>query len=935
MRFGTSLIASLLLFIVGASTARAQTKFWDVDTISQAGAGGATPSGTWNGTNLTWNANATGTGIPAAWPGSNVAAFAAGSDATGAYTVTVSGSQNLTGLTVEEGAISQSGGTLNFGTTPNAPISINTGSSWSQDSTSVIAGTGGIDKTKPGTLLLRGTNTFSKSGTGSQAFLTITSGVVDFTKDANLGAVPTASDNGAALTLNGGTLRYSNAGHSEELAAKRGVNIGSNGGIIEVAGDGLFLPDTAPAAAALTGSGTLTKTGTGRLQLQTVQTTFTGRYVVKEGKLQYLSEGVFGAVPASVQSDYFTLDGGGLSSYAITSSSINPNRGITLGAGGGYIEMLGLGPFTYNGIISGSLGGGVRFKNEDPSGNNNGVVDLGGVNTYDGATIIDGFVTLNTHVLANGGTNSSIGKSSNSASNLVLNGGLLSFVATSSSTDRNFTLTELGGSIGANGNASLSFTSNAVIGLSGIGPRTLSLGGGFRGSTGVSTMSLAIVDQGANPTTLFSGGGAIWVLTNTGNSYTGHTVVDKAARLRLGAAGVIPDASVVEITGDSCTFDLNGFDETVRSISGSTVGTIALGAKTLTIANPNGEIATANITGVGGKIIKNGAGPLTLSGFSNTYSGGLTLNAGKLGIGSNAALGTGTLVVNNSVTLSASSATARLVGNAVTLNGDLTLDDSFAVSPGAITWAASSTNKWTITGGNRTIAVNRAAAGYQVMIDQTIAQDVAGRGLTKAGNGTLVLNGANTYSGDTRMQGGTLSVNIAYLANAADVYLASGSIFNLSFSGADIIDSLFINGVSQAAGTWGSLTSTASHKSSLITGSGLLQVSTYVATQGDFNNDGKVDTGDYITWRKNNGTSNALANDNGLGTPIGQSHYNLWRAVYGSLPGSGSGSAFEDAQSVPEPGGLALVCLGLLIAVVGDRAKSQAKGGASAVGLAL
>jgi len=40
--------------------------------------------------------------------------------------------------------------------------------------------------------------------------------------------------------------------------------------------------------------------------------------------------------------------------------------------------------------------------------------------------------------------------------------------------------------------------------------------------------------------------------------------------------------------------------------------------------------------------------------------------------------------------------------------------------------------------------------------------------------------------------------------------------------------------------------------------------------------------GDYVTWRKNNGTNKALANDNGLGTPIGQSHYDLWRANFGN-----------------------------------------------------
>ena len=41
---------------------------------------------------------------------------------------------------------------------------------------------------------------------------------------------------------------------------------------------------------------------------------------------------------------------------ANTSSSLNTNRGITLGANGGFLEMLGIGPFTYNGVIPDHLG---------------------------------------------------------------------------------------------------------------------------------------------------------------------------------------------------------------------------------------------------------------------------------------------------------------------------------------------------------------------------------------------------------------------------------------------------------------------------------------------------------------------------------------------------------------------------------------------------
>ncbi len=76
---------------------------------------------------------------------------------------------------------------------------------------------------------------------------------------------------------------------------------------------------------------------------------------------------------------------------------------------------------------------------------------------------------------------------------------------------------------------------------------------------------------------------------------------------------------------------------------------------------------------------------------------------------------------------------------------------------------------------------------------------------------------------------------------------------------------------------------------------------------GDFDNNGKVDAGDYDTWRKNNSTNHALANDNGLGTPIGIAHYNLWRANFGKPSGAGLDLG---ASSVPEPGSLWALVVG-------------------------
>ena len=122
--------------------------------------------------------------------------------------------------------------------------------------------------------------------------------------------------------------------------------------------------------------------------------------------------------------------------------------------------------------------------------------------------------------------------------------------------------------------------------------------------------------------------------------------------------------------------------------------------------------------------------------------------------------------------------------------------------------------------------------------------------ITKTGLGTLKLTAANTYTGDTAVQAGTLSITnpSLSLADAADILLTTGAVFNLNFSGTDTIRSLFFDGISQPVGTWGSLASAATNKSNFFTGTGVLDITTFVSPilSGDYNNDGKVDAADYV-----------------------------------------------------------------------------------------
>lgn len=917
MRSRLSLTTWTLLFtFVVIAPADADTVYWDIDTLNTAGAGGGTtPSGVWNASAARWNINANGTGLPASWTPGDTAIFAAGTNATGSYTVSVSGTQSLSGLTVEEGLVTQNGGTLDFGSSP-ASIYINPGAGWGETTSGVLTGTGGIFKNGTGLLSLRGANTFSRTGTGSQPFLTINAGIVDFITDANLGAVPTATDNGAALTLNGGTLRYSGMA-SFALATRRGMHIGDNGGTIEVMNEAILgLAPNANPAAALTGNGTLTKIGMGRFLLQTAQTTFTGKYVVKTGSLTFANQNRLGAVPATAQADYFTLDGGGLFSDNPAGVMLDAKRGITIGPNGGYLAFQGAGLLPYAGIISGTQGGGLRLSTNDGIGApGDGMIALDAANTYNGPTQIDIGTTVAVGILANGGVNSSIGSSSSAATNLIINGGKLSYLGSGGSTDRNFTLTSAGGYIDASSfdNAPINYTSTAPVTMTGNAPHLFILSGT---STGNNSFSPAINDLAAFPTTLNKADTGTWVLKNTANSYTGNTILANG-RLKLGASGVIPDASLVQFFAQS-VFDLNGYNETVRSISG-TSGTLALGAKSLTLNNPAGESFSAAITGSGGRIVKNGAGKFTLRPTSS-YDGGVTVNVGSLGVGTNNALGTGYLAANNDTTIGSVVTTPLAFTNAVVVNGNLTFDDyTFISNPGSITWNTSGSNQWTLYGGHRMISVSSVPGTYGVTINQMIGEDVLGRGLTKGGNGTLTLTANNTYTGNTTIQDGTLSLSKASLADASTVIMATGAMLNLNFAAdtPDIVNAFFIDGVLQTNGTWGAIGSAAAHQTALITGTGMLNVVPLVppistpVTPGDFNNDGKVDSGDYVTWRKKLGTSSALPNDNGLGTPIGQAHYTLWRSRFGNIaPGTGfNGGAIA---AIPEPTALFIFAIGMI-----------------------
>ncbi len=239
--------------------------------------------------------------------------------------------------------------------------------------------------------------------------------------------------------------------------------------------------------------------------------------------------------------------------------------------------------------------------------------------------------------------------------------------------------------------------------------------------------------------------------------------------------------------------------------------------------NNNNLTISGNVSGPGGWSV-NGAANLTnsalLSGI-NTYTGPTTVNNGTLRAGrASVANVSGAFGLNSAVTM-ANSATARIDLNSFdTQIGSLT--GGGPLGGNVINSHASITATLTV-GGN-----NTSPAAYAGLVSGSRLA------LCKIGSGTLTLSGANTYTGDTVVQNGTLSLNPTvpggYLADTADVKLYTGGILDLSTGTTDTIRSLYIDGVGQVTGEWGSAASGAANQSALFTGTGKLNVGTLGST---------------------------------------------------------------------------------------------------------
>lgn len=467
---------------------------------------------------------------------------------------------------------------------------------------------------------------------------------------------------------------------------------------------------------AISGAGTLRKTGAGHIHLFT-NNSYSGGTYIEEGWVGILADGSLGTGKVTLAGGVF--EGGFEASPTNFTVTVDSNRVVEMLKGvTSTIVAQDNTTLIYNGSIaevgtnSGPANLVVGLATVD------GTVALGGTNSYTGFTRIQNGATLEVAHLADGGTASGIGSSSSAATNLVLLGSsTLRYTGAAVSTDRLFTLGNLGGTIDSSGTGMLDFTNTGEIGYNAqTGVRTLTLAGSTGGSLAV------LIGENVGTTSLLKTGDGMWTLSNS-NTYSGGTTI-AAGTLRIGADANLGTGSLIFSTGSTGKLLVTNSISMTRAVTltgNGEIDTVADITTTLT-----GDIAGAGV------LAKSGAGTLILSNtVANTWSGGMIINDGRVKMLTAQAVGTGN-ITNNGV---------------------------FEIAVPTAVAAGSTSNIYNTISGTGSV-VRSGVAGQGISLAGT--NDNTYTGLTVVNSGTLRLEktgGAKAFGGDAEVNGGALIIS--------------------------------------------------------------------------------------------------------------------------------------------------------------------------------
>ena len=418
------------------------------------------------------------------------------------------------------------------------------------------------------------------------------------------------------------------------------------------------------------------------------------------------------------------------------------------GGGGAGVAMVGSGITLQNsagGIVSGGMGGATTRAAYGANGGSGVWVNGNGDSIVNAGRIVGGNG-------GNGGVSGSAnlggaGINANNSTTTIINTGSIaggdgansgaSTGGAGINASSNISVTNSGNINGGTGSGSGAGGAGIVSGSGSLLTNTAgsTINGGNAGGTGSGGIGVnAVASTITNSGGIFGGNGSGAGVGGAGINGSNLTVVN-SDEISGGLSGNgSTRAYATHFTGGVNTLTLQGMGWTL-------LGNIEIDNGSATFNQQTDQMLSSVIAG-NGSIIQNGTGTLTLTG-ANTYSGDTMISAGILQVSAD----------NN---LGAASGSLSFDG------GTLATTTSFATAR----------NTALNTGGG---TIDVAPATTFTM--NGIISDGDGPGaLTKTDAGTLVLTGANTYTGGTTVSGGILQVSADNNLGAA----ASGS---LSFDG--------------------------------------------------------------------------------------------------------------------------------------------------------
>lgn len=604
-----------------------------------------------------------------------------------------------------------------------------------------FAGTGGFSAHggARSVLLNQGADlTWGEEGflSGTQGLLfgsTVATATVDFQNSLVLGSSGSGMRNLLATGL-GGQL----SGNLSDGSGMWGINK-YNGGLLIFAGNNNYKGDTMIYGGALrmASEGALPQSSNVGLSGGVLELGFSDLQIALgagPGQLRFLADGGFSAVGIERR---VSLNGGAeltwgqgnflregnrfLLSSAYADATVIFENSLNLGTTGSASRVINVanGSAPVDAHLSGNITqGGGNFGLTKAGA---GTLELSGVNSYSGPTLIQGGALRiksstalpSSEIVLDGGvlelaygndftsavTFSGSGGFSAAGGDrrVILNGGNLltwgsgTFIASGK--------TLILSSTGAD--STLTFENSISLGVSGSGSRTIQVDDG---SAEVDALLSGNITQTGGAFGITKTGNGTLELTGT-NTYTGNTTIHAGA-LRLGSTGAIPSNSMLVLNG----------------------GVIELGA-----GNFSGTIGTNVSFGSRGGFSAAGADRQ------------VTLNGGA------------------AIVWSSSSA----------ISSSTTLLLSSPGSDATITFA----NPLILSGGpeTRIVEVADGSTAVDARISGIISERDGNYGIIKTGNGTLELTGANTYRGLTQVDAGTLLIFGNQVAATGTVVVASGA----------------------------------------------------------------------------------------------------------------------------------------------------------------